>query len=130
VLRLARLYSRAGEHGILWHALAVAGLLLDGERRSTYLRMTRAVAVGYVLNTAIKYVVRRPRPAGGRVATISRYSYPSAHATMSFAAAAVLPPLLPAATAMALTRPYLGVHHPSDIAAGAALGVAVAELTP
>jgi membrane-associated phospholipid phosphatase len=31
---------------------------------------------------------------------------------------------------MALTRPYLGVHYPSDSVAGFALGVAVAELAP
>jgi membrane-associated phospholipid phosphatase len=29
---------------------------------------------------------------------------------------------------MALTRPYLGVHYPSDSVAGFALGMAVAEL--
>ena len=37
-------------------------------------------------------------------------------------------PLYALATAMALSRPYLGVHYPSDIAAGALLGDAVARL--
>jgi undecaprenyl-diphosphatase len=35
-------------------------------------------------------------------------------------------PLLTAAALMALTRPYLGVHYPSDVAAGAAVGTAIA----
>ena len=35
-----------------------------------------------------------------------------------------------AAVAFALSRPYLGVHYPSDVVAGAALGTAVAELWP
>ena len=40
-------------------------------------------------------------------------------------------PLYAVAVAMALSRPYLGVHYPSDILAGAALGDAVARfMTP
>jgi undecaprenyl-diphosphatase len=62
---------------------------------------------------------------------MSRLSYPSAHAATSFAAARALPlPLYPLATAMALSRLYLGVHYPSDTLAGAALGDAVAKLVP
>jgi undecaprenyl-diphosphatase len=90
------------------------------------------VLVAYALNTAIKYVVRRPRPeVGALTSTVSGLSFPSAHAAMSFAFARSLgsAPLYAAATAMSLSRPYLGVHYPGDIAAGAALGVAVAELT-
>jgi membrane-associated phospholipid phosphatase len=65
------------------------------------------------------------------VPTLSGRSYPSAHSSTSFAAAGALsgalpaPPLYVAATAMALSRPYLGVHYPSDILAGAFLGRAL-----
>jgi membrane-associated phospholipid phosphatase len=38
------------------------------------------------------------------------------------------PPLQIAAAAMALSRLYLGVHYPSDVAAGAALGVLIGSL--
>ena len=135
--RLVRLYSRAGEHGALWHVIAALGLLADPGSRGTYKRAIRSVLVAYALNTAIKYPVRRPRPpVPALMATVSGLSYPSAHAAMSFAAARALsgalpaPPLYAAAAAMSLSRPYLGVHYPSDVLAGAALGLGVAGLTP
>jgi membrane-associated phospholipid phosphatase len=138
--RLVRLYSRAGEHGALWHALAALGLVADPRSRRTYLHAIRCVIAAYALNTAVKYLFRRPRPVleglPTLVATISGHSYPSAHAAMSFAAARSLSEALPAAplycaaAAMSLSRPYLGVHYPTDVLAGAALGVGAAALTP
>jgi undecaprenyl-diphosphatase len=63
---------------------------------------------------------------------------PSAHATASFAAATAMsriapgtgPVLYAGATTMALTRPYLGMHYPSDVLVGAALGIALGRLLP
>ncbi|MFL5845594.1 MAG: phosphatase PAP2 family protein, partial [Solirubrobacteraceae bacterium] len=43
--RLVRLYSRAGEHGALWHLVAALGLLLHPRRRDDYLHAIRAVLV-------------------------------------------------------------------------------------
>jgi membrane-associated phospholipid phosphatase len=129
--RAARLYARAGENGLLWFAIGV----IARDRRAI-----RVVLAALIANTAVKQVVRRPRPDLGSdlpplVSTISGRSYPSAHAATSFAAAGALgavvpaPPLYAAAAAMALTRPYLGVHYPSDVAAGALLGWAVERLS-
>jgi undecaprenyl-diphosphatase len=64
---------------------------------------------------------------------VSALSFPSAHATTSFAAArayrGLVSPgaLYAAAAAFAVSRPYLGVHYPSDVLAGAVLGTCVAE---
>jgi membrane-associated phospholipid phosphatase len=125
--RAARLYARAGENGVLWFGVAI----LARDRRAV-----RVVLAALLVNTAVKQVVRRRRPSlpdlPPLAATVSGLSYPSAHAATSFAAAGALAlpsfPLYAAAGAMALTRPYLGVHYPSDILAGAALGVAVEKL--
>jgi membrane-associated phospholipid phosphatase len=122
--RAAGLLARAGENGALW-------LVLSLRNRRAF----RSVLVALLANTAIKQVVRRPRPDLGPdlpplSPTISSLSYPSAHAATSFAGAGALGggPFYALAAAMAFTRPYLGVHYPSDVIAGAALGWAVERL--
>ena len=133
-------YTHAGEHGKLWYGAALAGALLDPPRRSTYLRAAGTVFGAFLANQAIKTLTPRERPRldglPPLVETRWGRSYPSAHAATSFAGAGSLsrvlpaPPLYLAATAMALSRVYVGVHHPSDVLAGAALGSAVATLAP
>ena len=135
-------YSRTGEHAACWLALGLGGALRDraGERRRDWLRGVRIVATAYALNTAVKFLIRRPRPQlpdlPPLVPTVSSLSFPSAHATTSFAAAAAYGGLVPRAAlytlaaGFALSRPYLGVHYPSDVLAGALLGTALAELWP
>lgn len=95
------------------------------------------VADAYVLNTAIKLVCRRRRPQLDGLPplahTPTKLSFPSAHTATAFAGALSysrlgLPagPLYGLAVATAVSRPYLGLHYPSDVIAGAALGTAVA----
>lgn len=132
--------TRAGEHGALWLFLAGAGALADRRGRGAYARAAVAVLCAYALNTLVKLVAgrRRPRLPGlpALTPTLSERSWPSAHAATSFAGARALsarlpaPPLYGLAALMALSRPYVGVHWPSDALAGAALGLAVAELVP
>ena len=98
------------------------------------------MAGAYGVNYTVKVAVRRRRPVleglEPLTPTVSGLSFPSAHATTSFAAAraysrvAPATPLYAAAIAFALTRPYLGVHYPSDVVAGAALGTAIAGVWP
>lgn len=133
-------FTRAGEHGALWQALCAAGAVLDRSRRPLYLRAMRTIALAYMANIALKYLVRRRRPAlpglPALTSTVTSLSFPSAHSTTSFAAARALTgpgafprtPVYALAKAMALSRVYAGVHYPTDIAAGAALGTALAEL--
>ena len=133
--------ARSGENGLLWYVIALAGAALSrGGQRAAYLRAIKVVLATLVANTVVKQTVRRARPVleeelPALTPVLSGRSYPSAHSSTSFAGARALsaagmpaPPLYALAVAMALSRPYLGVHYPSDIAAGALLGDAMGRL--
>jgi undecaprenyl-diphosphatase len=130
-LDVVRAYSRLGEHGALW--LVVGAALRSRPGVTVVLR-------AYITNQLIKCAVRRRRPRipalPPLIATHSDRSFPSAHAATSFAALRVysddLPrvPLATAASAMAASRVLLGVHWPSDVLAGAALGTAFGQMAP
>ncbi|MBB5913660.1 membrane-associated phospholipid phosphatase [Nocardia transvalensis] len=136
VVKAARGMSHFGEHSLGWVGIGAAGALLDKPRR----RQWAGVAVGafgaHAASVIIKRIVRRPRPHDPsvqvNVSTPSKLSFPSSHATSTTAAAVLLGRLtglpLPAVLVppMLLSRLVLGVHYPSDVLAGSALGAASA----
>jgi membrane-associated phospholipid phosphatase len=130
-------FSRLGEHAGVWLAIGAAGAALDPPRRDRWRRAARTVAATYALNTAVKLIVRRRRPQltglPALTSTPSGLSFPSAHASTSFAGALLYSrlgldalPLYALASGLSLSRVYLGVHYPSDVLAGAALGTVLA----
>ncbi|KZS67980.1 phosphatase PAP2 family protein [Mycobacterium ostraviense] len=140
-LTVAQGLSYFGEHSIGWLAVSALGAVLFPRRRRDWLVAGAGAVTAHAAAVLVKRVVRRKRPHHPAVAvnvgTPSQLSFPSAHATSTTAAAilmsraAGLPIGLGAAALvppMALSRILLGVHYPSDVAAGVALGAAVAAV--
>ncbi|MBM7519386.1 phosphatase PAP2 family protein [Nocardioides nitrophenolicus] len=134
----ARAYSTWGEHAFGWMGLGLAGALVDARRRRDWLAVTGGAFLAHGGAVVIKRVVRRRRPFDPRVEvrvpTPSDLSFPSAHTSSTTAAAVALAPMIgaPAATGlaatMALGRVALGVHYPSDVLTGVAVGVAAGTI--
>ncbi|MDT7574464.1 MAG: hypothetical protein QOH17_797 [Pseudonocardiales bacterium] len=133
---VARGMSLFGEHAAGWIALGLVGAVVDRSRRREWLTAAAGVTLAHGVSIGVKRVVRRTRPdhpsVEVRVGTPSRLSFPSAHATSTTAAAVLYGrllrrPLVPVLVPpMALSRLVLGVHYPSDVVAGSALGAVVA----
>jgi membrane-associated phospholipid phosphatase len=129
-----RALTASGEHAACWYALGLVGSTVDGANRPRWRRAMGAIFATQLLNTALKVLFRRKRPAledlPASVPVPTSLSFPSAHASTSFCAAAgfrrLAPlPLRPVAAAIAFSRVYFGVHYPSDVLVGAALGALV-----
>ncbi len=137
VIEVARAMSHFGEHAQGWVAVSALGALAMPKRRREWVLVGVGAVAAHAAAIAIKLVVRRARPNHPAVAvnvgTPSALSFPSAHATSSTAAAMLLSratrsrlPLV-IVPAMALSRLVLGVHYPTDVLAGAAVGAVVAK---
>ena len=128
--------SWIGSYGLVWIAIALL-LALLWRRPSLFFTVVAADAAADVLAELGKVIVHRHRPYEHQLGPpTSSYSFPSGHAATSFACATVLSALAPRwrvpffvlATMIALSRLYNGVHYPTDVVAGALLGVFVALL--
>jgi undecaprenyl-diphosphatase len=135
--------SRVAVWGALPVALAWWFYAGRGKAVRVFLAMALAVALCDALSHRfIKPLVHRARPEKAGVSVVLRtrshggYSFPSNHAANSFSGATVLGLAYPAwripalliAALVAYSRVYVGVHFPSDVAAGAALGMLIGGL--
>ena len=132
----------SAEYGAVWIALGLAGAARDQRRRPRWLAAAAVAPAAVVLNFAVKRTIGRQRPVitdhPPLARAPSKLSFPSAHATSSMAAAGALGrveprarlPLHVLAGAICVGRPYLGMHYPSDVLAGAALGALFGRLAP
>lgn len=136
--------SRSANHGLLWFGAAagIAALGSSARSRRAALRGIASLAVASAaINTVGKGTVRRQRPVLDMVPVIRQLkrqpfttSFPSGHAASAaaFATGVALESkswgavVAPVAAAVAASRVYTGVHYPSDVLAGAVLGVGAA----
>jgi membrane-associated phospholipid phosphatase len=138
----AKAIARSGEWGSIWVAIALTAAAFDPPRRRRWVTAAALAPTTIGVNYAVKLITRRKRPKLDGLPPLggapSALSMPSAHSAAAFASATAMSRIAPkrgrilyaGATTMALTRPYLGMHYPSDIIVGAALGIALGKLVP
>lgn len=132
----------AGEFAAVWAGIGAVGASVDERRRGQWVvaGLTGPAAVGVNYLAKVSFGRQRPliedHPALAKAPT--KLSFPSAHATSSMAGATALgrvqprarPYLFTLAAAICVGRPYLGMHYPSDVLAGVALGFCLGSLVP
>ncbi len=135
--------SMSANHSFLWIGTSGARAAFAGDagRRAAVRGMGSIVVTSAIVNLAIKRAVRRPRPDRAEVPAVRQLraqplttSFPSGHAASATAyavgagleAPGIAPLLGVAAAGVAYSRIYVGVHYPGDVAAGCAIGAAVA----
>lgn len=135
-------FSVTGNYGLFWLGLAAVFWLSGAQVIGFFLFMTLVLYLTLLVNFLVKVVLRRERPRHAEpelkplVGVPSSKSFPSSHAAMSFAAAIFLTNFYPGwwplffgfALVMSWSRVYVGVHYPSDVLAGTAVGLAMGGL--
>lgn len=131
-----------GEYGVGWASLTLAGAAASPARRGRYLRAVAVAPVAVAINGGVKFLVGRKRPIIDGHPPLgpapTQLSFPSGHTTSAFAAATALSridrrllvPSFALAKLIGIGRPYLGMHYPSDVLAGAALGWVIGRAWP
>lgn len=127
-------------NGIFWYGLMLAMLLHDPVSAALpVVHMASAGLIATLTYKLLKQGTLRPRPyqvhqhiaAGAQ--PLDQFSFPSGHTlhavTFSMTACAYFPALVPLLVPftllVAVSRMVLGLHYPSDVLAGAALGLAI-----
>jgi membrane-associated phospholipid phosphatase len=131
-----------GGSAAVWSAIGLGAAATDASRRPRWLAAAAVGPAAVGVNLGVKLAVGRERPLIEGHPPLARaptkLSFPSAHATSSLAGATALgrvaprgrPALYALAAGICLSRPYLGMHYPSDVLAGAVLGVVLGRLVP
>ncbi|MDF2820550.1 MAG: hypothetical protein K0R15_991 [Clostridiales bacterium] len=128
--------TKLGNAGFIWIVVAIMLIVYKKTRLGGYATALSLLLSVIMCNLLIKNLVARPRPFAGLDDIVllinmpGEYSFPSGHATSSFAAAVSLLyinkkigiPALIIAFTIAFSRIYLYVHYVSDVLFGAILG--------
>lgn len=125
--------------------LVIVQLFLRGKPRSAWYVAFAAIS-GTMISNVLKSIFDRPRPELTAIAEYGKGSFPSGHSTMAAVVYLTLGVMLAVAAQklklklfyigtavllivlVGLSRLYLGVHYPTDVAAGWAIGASWAIL--
>ncbi len=133
-----KVITHLGDKGIFWILVTLALLILRKTRPLGVVCMVSMVIGLVITNLIIKNWVARIRPyevIQGLECIVGKehdFSFPSGHTTNSLACAWVLfrkaprkmgVPALVLAILIALSRLYVGIHYPTDVLAGAVIGI-------
>ncbi|MCU1379489.1 MAG: hypothetical protein JWN29_2472 [Acidimicrobiales bacterium] len=130
--------SAVGDFSLVWHIVGVTRAL--GGRRQEQEAARLGVSLGIesvLINGLVKSLFRRTRPvrqqhSARKLRNPKSSSFPSGHATSGFMAATLLGAgrskrtkalWYGAAAIVAASRVHVKIHHPSDVLAGAVVGV-------
>ena len=140
--RIMTIITHLGDYGLLWICLAFILMAVPRTRKSGFAVVAAMIAGLVICNLLMKNIIARPRPfeAYGLPIIIDRpmgYSFPSGHSSNSFIAATVIAmkyrkyaaAVYTTAALIALSRIYLCVHYPSDVIAGAVIGMGIGYVT-
>jgi undecaprenyl-diphosphatase len=133
--------SLIGSFGAIWLVLALAISGFSWSRPWLWTRVGATILIAESVSGALKAQLERDRPPvvdpdpEPLMRLPGTHSFPSGHATVSFACATVLAlavprlsvPLFVLAALISFSRVYVGVHYPFDVLAGALLGYALAR---
>lgn len=135
--------SALGDFSLLWHLLGTARALRGPKQEREAVRLSVALGIeSALINGVVKSFFRRERPIWDqhrprRLRKPSSSSFPSGHATSGFMAASLLgegetAPVralwFGTAAVVAASRVHVKIHHPSDVVAGAAIGLGLAAV--
>ncbi len=126
---------------LFWIGICILLAIFGGEKgRNVALILLIAILIGHFISEGLKYVFLRPRPfeiltGVHQLVIIGSYSFPSGHATEAFIACIILGKkyghlllFILLGVLITFSRVYIGVHYPSDVLAGALLGVGISIL--
>lgn len=137
--RLMYAASELGDFSLIWHLTSTTRAMAPDRRTVHAVRVAAVLGVESALvNGPVKSLFRRHRPVWEeerphRLRRPRTSSFPSGHASAAMTAAGMLAqndPLWPVYYAVgavvAASRVHVRIHHPSDVVAGALLGIVLA----